>query len=218
MGRAFICLLLPLALAACGGGSSTNSGTNAGSGNAANQTPPAGNGAKSNTGDDGKVDPPKEDPDAYRKVRIPAPAGWHKLSKGEQKEFYKAEVLKDPGSDYPMLAAYADLEPPHSSSGTDADWKAWREDASILLVFNVSKKGEDAKAMLKQHGAKFLQGFNAEDVHTDEGNAVYAHLDDPHKWMAGVSNTRGTYVVVALIRGEEAGNKIVVYPNEIKPE
>jgi hypothetical protein len=203
------CLLAALALSACGGGNT-----------AANTTAPD-NTAKTNEAPkDNSSDEPKVDPDAWKKVSIPTPEGWDKMHKDGQSELRnsKYDLLLNPSSDYKYMAAFCDKPQPDATSGSDEEWKEWRETVSGVFVYNAAKTKEDPVETLKKHGAKFIKGFDAGAVRTAGDIAVYIQPDAKDKWLACTSNERGTYILCALVRNTEAGELMKPYPAKIKPE
>jgi hypothetical protein len=58
----------------------------------------------------------------------------------------------------------------------------------------------------------------AADAHDKPGFAAYRHKAAPEKMMAAVSNERGTYILVALARSDDAANTLKQWPKEIQPE
>ncbi|MCB9893706.1 MAG: hypothetical protein H6839_04580 [Planctomycetes bacterium] len=209
-----VCLVMILALAACGGGNTAD-----------NTAPPPenkcsgggdGGSAKSNKPDD----TPKEDPDLWKKIVMPTPTGWDKLAKDGQAELRsdKYDLLLKPSSDFALLEAYSDKAAPHASSGTDEEWADWRANVSAVFIYNATKTKDDPVATLKKHGAAFITGFDAAVVREMSGIALYVHNDAKDKWAACVSNERGTYILVALVRNDDASKLMKPYPASIKPE
>ena len=209
-----ISLLAVLALSACGGGA--DNASPAGNTPAANTGGSAANTDKATNPDD----PPKEDPDLWKKITTPTPKGWEKLAKDGQAELRKdgLDLLKKPGSEFFLLAAFGDKEAPHASSGTDEDWEAWRNEVSAVFVYNASKTKDDTVETLKKHGASFVEGFDGAGVRSMNGIALYIQPDAEFKWLACVSNERGTYILTALVRNDDASNLMKQYPATIKPE
>ncbi len=208
-------MLILVTLVGCGGGE------NKGSEPAPQPAPQANNSpAPNEEPTDPEPETPRPDPDKWRKVKTPAPDGWHKMGKEGRAELNKPDygLLKAPPAEFQYIAAYADAEPPHASSGTDEEWTQWRDNASVVIVYAASKEQKDPLAVLKENGGKFIDGFVPADAHDNPGFAAYTHQASPEKMLAAVSNERGTYILVALARSSEAGNKLKQWPNEIQPE
>ncbi|MCA8916463.1 MAG: hypothetical protein KDB90_13715 [Planctomycetes bacterium] len=208
-----VCLAMILALAACGGGSNTTDNSSA---PPANTSGGDGGSAKTNKPDD----TPKEDPDLWKKIVMPTPKGWDKLAKDGQAELRsdKYDLLLKPDAAFSLLESYGDKPAPHASSGTDEEWTDWRNTVSAVFIYNASKTKDDPVATLKKHGAAFISGFDGSGVREMSGVALYVHNEANDKWAACVSNERGTYILVALVRNEDASKIMKPYPATIKPE
>jgi hypothetical protein len=208
-------MLILVILVGCG------AGENKGPEPATQPAPQANNGPSPNEEpNDPEPEAPKPDPDKWRKVKTPAPAGWHKMGKEGRAELNKPDygLLKAPPAEFQYIAAYADAEAPHASSGTDEQWMQWRENASVVIVYAASKEQTDPLAVLKDNGDKFIEGFVAADANDNPGFAAYTHQASPEKMLAAVSNERGTYILVALARSEAAANVLKQWPKEIQPQ
>lgn len=203
-----LCLAMILALAACGGSGNVAPPAGGDTGGGDNKQPPA------NQPDEG----PREDPDLWKKVATPTPTGWKRLAKDGQDELRnnKYDLLLKPT--FHLLAAFGDREIPHPSSGTDEEWQDWRDGVSAVFIYNVSKQKDDALESLKKHGAAFLNDFDAGAVRSQNGMALYVQPGAEQKWLACVSNERGTYILAALVRNDDAANLMKPYPATIKPE
>ncbi|MCA8917972.1 MAG: hypothetical protein KDB68_03595 [Planctomycetes bacterium] len=204
-----ICLLVLFTLSACGSGNVPAENTPAPAANNSGD-------AKANTPDD----TPKEDPDKWKKVVIPTPTGWDKLPKDGQAELRsdKFDLLLKPSGDFFLLDSFSDKASPHASSGTDEEWKEWRETVSAVFIYNASKTKDSPTETLKKHGGAFIKDFDSSKVGEVSGFAVYMHPSAQDKWLACTSNERGTYILCALVRNEDASKLMKPYPGTIKPE
>lgn len=209
-------LALMFVLSACGGGATNN---------AAPAPANTGGGTQENKAPENKPDDtPKEDTDKWKKVTTPTPEGWDDLSKDGLNELTSAKynLLKKAPGDAPLIAKFADKHAPHASSGSDEEWQEWRENVSAVMIYNVSKTRDDMVDTLKKRGGDFLDGFDSTKVGEAKFSGspfgAYIHADDKQKMLACVSNENGTYILVGIVRSDDARNLLDPYPTKIKPE
>lgn len=199
-------LVLASVIAGCGGGENAGGG-----GNTADPAP-------ANT----QKDPPKDntppaDPDAWRKVVGTEPEGWSKLAKTGYEELQSAKysIIRKPKGDHVLLASVASVHAPHATSGTDAEWQAFRDQASAALLYNVSKKSEDAAEVLRRLGGDFLENFDTGAVKPD---GKIATCVNGQQMLVALSLANGTYIVTAIARDDDARKAVVDWAKSFKPQ
>lgn len=195
------------ALGGCGGGENQSGGGTGGTDNAP---------AQSNN-KPGEPEPPKADPDAWRKIKSAEPDGWSKLSKPgyEELQSTKHKILKKPVGDFVVLGSVASMHAPHATSGTDEEWTTFRNQASAALLYNVSKTSDDAAATLKRHGATFMEGYNEGAIKPD---GKLASLVNGDYMLVAVSLAQGTYIITAIARSDADRQAVMEWAKSVKPE
>lgn len=195
------------ALGGCGGGENQAGGGTGGTDN----TPAPANNTPS------EPDPPKADPDAWRKIKTAEPAGWSKLAKPgyEELQSNKHNILKKPVGDFVVLGSVGTMHAPHATSGTDEEWATFRNQVSAAMLYNVSKSSEDAAATLKRHGATFMEGYNEGAIKPD---GKLASLVNGDHMLVAVSLPKGTYIITAIARSDADRQAVMEWAKSVKPE
>lgn len=195
-------------VAGCGGGENAGGGTG---GNAADPAPE--NAQK----DPPKDNTPKADPDAWRKIAGTEPEGWSKLGKTGYEELQNAKysIIRKPKADHVLLASVASMHAPHATSGTDAEWQAFRDQASAALLYSVSKKSEDAAEVLRRMGGEFIDNFDTGAVKPDGNIATCVNAE---RMLVALSLANGTYIVTAIARDADAQKAVIAWAKSFKPQ
>jgi hypothetical protein len=207
MKRAIICLL-PL-LAACGGG---NPQPNAAPAPATHGAPAKNDAPKANTD---KADPPKEDPDAYRKVSGNMPSGWHTLKTPVKKELERH--TKGVPAEWKFVSGIVNEEAPGSTEPPEV-WGEWEKKAAGAMLYFVPAKADSAKAAVQAHAEKIAAG--TPDIKEGSGIA-WTQMQGGEVLVIGLSNKLGTYVAVGVVLTTEAEptrEAIRKWAESIKPE
>jgi hypothetical protein len=217
MKRAFIWLLLPLTLAACGAGNTstgtTNGTTNSGGGNSANEKAPPAN-TPNNTDDDGKEEPPKEDPDKHKKVSGAVPADWRALTskdaRGVLERHFKVQKWE-------FVNGILNSKPPGATEG-DKEWGEWEHKAAGAMLYFVSDKQMAPKAAVEAYAKDLAAGV---PEIKEDGGLAWTQMQGGEVLVFGISNKYGTYVAVGVVLTtdpEPAREAIQKWAQSVKPE
>lgn len=202
-----ICLAMILVVSACGGGANTpaNGGTPE-----ANKTGGDG-GAKANTPDE----PPKEDPDFYKKLKSAMPAGWHALKSPVRKELERH--LKPVPADWKFVSGIVNSEAPGPTEPDEA-WGEWEKQAAGAMLYFVGKEQKPAKAAAAELAKQVAAGEG-----DAEGSDTLAWLEmqGGEVPVYALSNKLGTYLIVGVVltsETEAAKAAIRKWAESVKPE
>jgi hypothetical protein len=213
MKRAFTCLLFLLALGACGGGGTANNTTNNGGPAPANDKPAPVN--SGDTGDDGKVESPKEDPDKYKKVSGKMPEGWHALKPHVEKEL-KSHIKPLPAG-WKFTNGVVNSEAPGASERAEK-WSDWAKHAAGAMLYFVGDKLMTPRAAVEAHASSLAAG---EPDIKEGGGIAWTLMQGGEVMVLGMSNKYGTYVAVGIVLTtdpEPAREAIRKWAESVKPE
>lgn len=198
-----------IGLAACGGGSTNTPAPENSSGGGT--TTPAGSQPAKN-----QPAPPKDDPNAFRKVAHSKPAGWVDLSKDGREELLRHTKPLD--STCVPVAAVANKKAPGGTEGKE-HWDHWSKEAAGGMLFFVSKDAVDPAEAVKKFAPQVAAG--EPDIKTS-GAVAWTAMQAGEVVVAALNCKLGTYVVVGVVldtpNAAAHHEALVAWAKSVKPE
>lgn len=211
---AALCSASLLGLAACGGSGGSANADNAPATGGGNVAPVANQGGSQPAKN--QPTPPKDDPNAFRKVAHSKPAGWVDLSKDGREELLRH--VKPLDATFQYVAAVVNKKAPGGTEGQE-HWEHWSKEAAGGVVFFVSKEALDPAEAVKKFAPAVAAG---EPEIKKNGDVAWTPMQGGEVLVAALNTKLGTYIVVGVVLDTpNAGayhEALVGWAKSVKPE